>query len=127
MRLVILGIGVDIVETCRIAQALARHGETFARRVFTDVERGECSAHRHRAEAYASRFAAKEACFKAIGRGLGQGLAFVDVEVAALDGVPEIRLSGFAADRARQLGVQRIHVSLTHEARVSAGVVLLEG
>jgi holo-[acyl-carrier protein] synthase len=125
----IIGIGLDIVETERHARAQdAEHGPRFEERVFTPAEREECAARVDRAAAYAARFAAKEACLKALGTGWAQGLAFRQVEVVrGAAGEPHLRLSGAAEERARRMGVRRVHVSLSHERGMAAAMVLLEG
>ena len=123
-----MGIGLDIVATERIARSLAHDGDAFAERVFTAAELRECRDRADRAQALGARFAAKEACFKALGTGWTKGLSFLQVEVRGLEsGQPELQLSGAAAERAQALGVRRIHVSLTHEAEAAAAVVVLEG
>jgi holo-[acyl-carrier protein] synthase len=125
---VILGIGVDVVATKRISQSLAEGGGRFEEAVFTLREREVCAPRVDRAQALAARFAAKEACFKALGTGWGEGVSFQQVEVVALaGGRPELRLTGRAAERAQALGVRRVHVTLSHELDVAAAVVVLEG
>jgi holo-[acyl-carrier protein] synthase len=125
---VILGIGLDIVETARIARALARHGQRFEERVFTPAERRGFGARKDRAVALAARFAAKEACLKALGTGWTRGISFLQVEVLEDDGRrPRIELLGEAAARAKALGVRRVHVTLTHEPGIAAAAVILEG
>lgn len=122
------GLGIDLIETRRIAEALASGGDRFERRVFTATEREQCHTRRDRAQAYAARFAAKEACLKALGTGWSEGLAFSQVEVVRrANGRPELRLHGAAAARATSLGVTRLHVSLTHQTGAAAAMVLLEG
>lgn len=124
----IRGMGIDLVETRRIADALASGGERFEQRVFTETEREQCRNRRDRDQALAARFAAKEACLKALGTGWAEGLAFRQVEVVRTEsGQPELRLHGAAAKRARMAGVTRVHVSLTHQQGAAAAVVLLEG
>ena len=124
----IVGVGLDVVETRRIEQALARHGERFERRVFTPAERAACRDRADRLRALAARFAAKEACLKALGTGWAHGLTFLDVELTTDGaGVPAVTLGGEAAARAERLGVRRVHVSISHEAEVAASVVVLEG
>jgi holo-[acyl-carrier protein] synthase len=124
----ILGIGLDVVATERIARLLANSGSDFEERVFTAAELEECRERADRAQALGARFAAKEACFKALGTGWTRGLSFRQVEVTGLaGGRPELRLAGEAAAQAQALGVRRILVSLTHEADVAAAVVVLEG
>ncbi|MGH7569665.1 MAG: holo-ACP synthase [Gemmatimonadales bacterium] len=124
----ILGLGLDVVETATIARLLAEQGERFEERVFTPGEREECRARADRAQALAARFAAKEACLKALGTGWREGIAFLQVEVVRTEGGgPSLRLTGGAADRARARGVKQVHVSLTHQPGVAAAAVILEG
>jgi len=124
----IVGIGIDLVEVARMAKALRERGERFEERVFTPAERAECRDRADRVQALAARFAAKEACLKALGTGWSGGVAFRQVAVVrGAGGVPQIRLEGMAEARARALGVLRIHVSLTHEPGAAAAVVILEG
>jgi holo-[acyl-carrier protein] synthase len=125
---VVVGVGIDVVATGRIARALTEVGGDFEARVFTAAEREACRHRADKTEALGARFAAKEACFKALGRGLGQGLAFQQIEVTADEsGRPELRLAGAAAARAEALGVTRVHLSLSHDGEVAAAVVVLEG
>jgi holo-[acyl-carrier protein] synthase len=124
----VLGIGLDIIETARIARALSAHGERFEARVYTPGELHACDSRADRVQALAARFAAKEACLKALGTGWSQGLSFRQVEVvSAAAGRPEIRLHAAAAKRGRDLGVAAIHVSLSHQPGMAAAVVVLEG
>jgi holo-[acyl-carrier protein] synthase len=122
-----VGLGIDLVETARIARALTRTAG-FEARVFTEGESAACAARGDRVQAPAARFAAKEACLKALGTGWAGGLGFRQVEVVReSSGSPAMRLHGAAAARAASLGVTRIHVSLTHQASAAAAVVVLEG
>ena len=82
----IVGIGLDVLESARMSRALERHGERFAARVFTTGERADCSGRHDMAQAYAARFAAKEACLKALGTGWSRGLFLKDVEVVRAEG-----------------------------------------
>lgn len=124
----ILGIGLDVVETAELGRTLAKQGEQFERRVFTAAERAACAGRVDREQALAARFAAKEACLKALGTGVSEGLSLQQVEVTAADnGSPAITLSGAAAERARQRGVRTVHVSLSHQPGLAAAVVVLEG
>ncbi len=124
----VIGLGIDLLEVERMRHALDAHGERLERRVFTDAEREQCSHRRDRVQALAARFAAKEACLKALGTGWGQGLSLRQIEVVRREGgKPELRLSGAAAERADRFGVKTIHVSLTHQPGTAAAVVLLEG
>ncbi len=96
----ILGIGSDITDARRIAQALERHGERFLDRVFTPIERAKSDRRARRAESYAKRFAAKEACAKALGTGLAQGVFWRDMGVVNLpSGRPTMQLTGGAEER----------------------------
>lgn len=123
----ILGIGLDVVSIARISRSLSQGDERFEESVFTLAERAACARRADREHALAARFAAKEACLKALGTGFGEGFSFQQVEVLGVDGgPPELRLSGAAADRAQALGVRKAHVSLSHERDVAAAVVVLE-
>jgi holo-[acyl-carrier protein] synthase len=124
---VIVGLGIDVVEVARLASALNRHGEHFVERVFTDAEQAACDSRGDRVLALAARFAAKEACLKALGTGWAEGLGFRDVEVLREGNKPpRLVLHGAAARRAEALGVVRSHVSLTHQPGTAAAVVILE-
>jgi holo-[acyl-carrier protein] synthase len=124
----VCGLGIDLLETSRLARALAAHGERFTSRVYTKLELSQCEGRRDIVQALAARFAAKEACLKALGTGWDKGLAFRQVEVfRTANGKPELRLHKAAAERARELGVTSIHVSLTHQPGTAAAVVVLEG
>jgi len=123
----IVGMGVDIAETARIAQALRRHGERFSKRVYTAGEIAYCERFKNQAERYAARFAAKEAAFKALGTGWGDGVRWLDVEVTHLpSGKPELLLTGRARELARKLGATRTAVSLSHSGRYVVAQVIFE-
>ena len=123
----IVGLGIDVIEVARMAEALRRHGDRFGERVFTDRERAACDARADRVLALAARFAAKEACLKAFGTGWAEGLGFRDVEVVREGNQPpRLVLHGAAVRRAETLGVIRSHVSLTHQPGLAAAVVILE-
>jgi holo-[acyl-carrier protein] synthase len=125
---VTVGVGIDVVEVERLNRALEAHGRRFENRVFTPGEVADCAGRADRTLALAARFAAKEACLKALGTGWAAGIGFRQIEVVRDgDGRPSLRLHGAAADRARAMGVTRCHVSLTHQASVAAAVVVLEG
>ncbi len=126
----ILGLGIDVVEVARIRRMVeepSRPGTAgrFLLRCFTEGERRFCDARADRATPYAARFAAKEAASKALGA--PAGIRWVDVEVEREDGAPRLRLSGVAERVARERGVDRVHLSITHDAGVAAAVVILEG
>jgi holo-[acyl-carrier protein] synthase len=125
---VIIGVGVDVVTGERMERALAEYGGKFEERVFTAAERAACAGRANRTQALAARFAAKEACLKALGIGIQDGYGVHQIEIVAAEGGrPELRLDGRVAERARALGVRSTHVSLTHEAAVSVAVVVVEG
>jgi holo-[acyl-carrier protein] synthase len=123
----IVGTGIDITETTRIGEALERHGGRFSRKIFTPGEIAYCEQFKNRAERYAARFAAKEAAFKALGTGWGNGVRWLDVEVMHLpSGKPELRLAGRAEQVARELGVRRMAVSLSHSNEYVVAQVIFE-
>ena len=118
----ILGLGSDICDITRIEAALARFGERFITRVFTEseIKRAERRSGRNRAGTYAKRFAAKEACAKALGTGFARGVFMSDLSVVNMPGgQPTMRLSGGAATRLQELtpaGLQpRIDLTMTDE------------
>ena len=123
----IVGIGIDVVEVARWAKALERQGDRLVERVFTEAERASCDSRADRVLALAARFAAKEACLKALGTGWAEGLGFRDVEIVRNGNQPpQLVLHGEAVSRATALGVTRSHVSLTHQPGLAAAVVVLE-
>lgn len=123
----IIGIGFDLVSVARVALLLATD-DAFETRTFTGKEREACAERADRAQALAARLAAKEACLKALGTGWGPGISFAQVEVISGDGVqPRLDLSGGAEARAHELGVVRMHVTLTHEGAFAAAAVIAEG
>ena len=114
----IIGIGVDLVDVARVARVMARRG-TFAERVFTPPEIAYCERQANPAEAYAARWAAREACRKALG-GV-KDMRWHDVRVdRAPTGAPRLVLEGAVKDRASALGVSEVKVALTHERRMAA-------
>ena len=99
----IIGFGADLCDIRRIADALERYGERFPRRLFTPAEREYCDAKTARAASYAKRFAAKEACAKALGVGISHGVGWLDMGVVNLpSGMPTLELTGGAAARLRR-------------------------
>lgn len=125
--MMILGMGLDVTEIRRVRDTLARHGERFTNRVLTQAEAGAMPG--GDAAAYvAARFAAKEACAKALGTGFAEGVTMKDIEVLKLpSGAPVLALSGRAGELAQAMGVTRLHLSLTHGRDIAAAVVVLEG
>ncbi len=123
----IVGTGIDIAEVPRIAQALARHGDRFLHRVYTDGEIHYCDSKANRIERYAARFAAKEAAMKALGTGWNHGVRWRDIEVSRLPGGrPTIQFHGKAAEFAKRLGATNIALSLSHTAEQAVAQVILE-
>lgn len=124
----ILGIGVDLVDIARVEAMLERHGGRARQRLFTDGEVAYCDASARPGQSFAARFAAKEAFLKAVGTGWGEGLGWSEVEVVSTPaGAPELRLHGAALARAEQMGLRRVHLSLTHGEEIAAAFLVLEG
>ncbi len=127
----ILGIGSDLCDIRRIENSLVRFGERFTHRIFTEGERAKCDRRSTRAESYARRFAAKEACSKALGTGLRAGVFWRDMEVVNLPGgQPTLRLTGGAARRLQAMtpaGHEAIvHVTMTDEPPLAQAFVIVE-
>jgi holo-[acyl-carrier protein] synthase len=123
----IVGTGVDICEVPRIALSIARFGERFLERVFTEQEIRYCQSKKNSVERFAARFAAKEAAMKAMGTGVSRGVAWRQIEVGrAPSGKPVLQLSGKSAEIAASLGVQRVSLSLTHTESVAFAMVIFE-
>ena len=127
----IIGIGSDLIDIRRIERSLGRFGSRFTERLFTPGERSRSEAKATRAASYAKRFAAKEACSKALGTGMHRGVFWRDMEVINLrSGQPTMRLTGGAAARLAALmptGHEAfIHVSLTDEPPMAQAFVLIE-
>ena len=127
----IIGIGSDLCDIRRIEQSLERFGTRFTHRIFTEGERARSDRKAERAASYAKRFAAKEACAKALGTGLRRGVFWRDMGVVNLrTGQPTMALTGGAALRLRQLtppGMRTlIHVSLTDDLPYAQAFVIIE-
>jgi holo-[acyl-carrier protein] synthase len=126
----ILGHGIDIVETQRIRKLIEQHGQHFLDRVFTPAEQGYCQANAKRCiEHFAGRFAAKEAVLKVLGTGWRGGIAWTDIEIVKdPSGQPKVVLTGECARIARELGISRWHVSLSHiETHATASAIGMRG
>jgi holo-[acyl-carrier protein] synthase len=128
---VILGIGSDLCDIERVAQTLERFGERFVLRCFTQTERIRSERRAGRAASYAKRFAAKEACAKALGTGLRRGVFWRDMGVVNLpSGQPTMRLTGGAAARLAALTPQGceafIHLTITDEPPLAQAFVVIE-
>jgi len=126
----IIGTGVDLAEVDRIQQALEdpRIGRRFRQRVFTEKEIAYCENRRRgKYESYAGRFAAKEAVMKALGRGWGSKVCWLDIEVVrARSGKPEIALHDKTAELADQLGIRRWALSITHTKQHGLAYVIAQ-
>jgi holo-[acyl-carrier protein] synthase len=126
----IIGAGVDLVEVGRIQKALedSRIARRFRERVFTEKEIDYCETKRYgKYESYAGRFAAKEAVMKALGRGWGGKVRWLDIEVArSRNGKPEIILHDKTARYAEQLGIRRWALSITHTKEHGLAYVVAE-
>lgn len=121
-----LRTGVDIIETERIRAAIARHGQRFLARIYTQDELAYCCG---RVESLAARFAAKEAIAKALGTGAWRaGVLWTDLEVTSDGaGAPAVRLHGAAAERAQRLGLHEWSISLSHDRERSIAFVVALG
>jgi holo-[acyl-carrier protein] synthase len=124
----IIGVGVDIVSVERIERLHRRYGERFSTRILAPGEQARLATGVPVAPFLAKRFAAKEALSKALGTGFSDGVRFADIEVFNDPrGRPGIRLTGAADQRARELGVAAIHVSLADERQYAVAQVVLVG
>jgi holo-[acyl-carrier protein] synthase len=127
----IVGIGSDVVDIRRIEKTLERHGERFLGRVFTAIERKKSDGRRLRSASYAKRFAAKEACAKALGTGMRAGVFWRDMGVVNLrSGKPTMALTGGAAARLEAIVPKGmtplIHLTITDEWPLAQAFVVIE-
>ncbi len=124
----IIGTGIDIVESARLAASIERHGERFLARLFTDGERQYCAAMNKPETFYAARFAAKEAVSKAFGTGIGAQLGWLDIDVRRkASGEPFVVLGGVGAVTARRLGITEILLTLSHSDHYAVAHALALG
>ncbi len=126
----IIGLGSDIIDIRRIERTLDRFGARFVGRVFTEVERRKCDRRARRADSYARRFAAKEACAKALGTGLRRGVYWRDMGVVNLpSGKPTLALTGGAARRLDEITppgmTARIDLTIADDHPTAQAVVLI--
>ena len=126
----ILGIGSDLVDVRRIEQVIGRHGDRFLDRIFTPVERARAQARANQSATYAKRFAAKEACAKALGTGIRKGVFWRDMGVINLpSGRPTMKLTGGALERLQAItppGTEAdIHLTITDEWPVAHALVVI--
>jgi holo-[acyl-carrier protein] synthase len=127
----IIGLGSDICDARRLEQVLNRHGERFLNRIFTEAERAKADRHANRVQTYAKRFAAKEACAKALGTGFRGGVFWRNMGVVNLpSGKPTMRLTGGARERLDAITPAgheaRIDVSLTDEGPTAQAIVIIQ-
>jgi holo-[acyl-carrier protein] synthase len=121
----IIGVGIDVVPIERFASASARTA-LFVKRLFTMQEQTLPSGEPRSAESLAARFAAKEALAKALGS--PGGMSWQDAEVVSDEhGAPTFVMVGSVAARAAELGVQRVHLSLSHDGGIASAIVIAEG
>ena len=127
----IIGIGSDLIDIRRVEKSLERFGERFTERCFTEIERAKSDGRRNRAASYAKRFAAKEACSKALGTGLAMGISWKDMAVTnRRGGQPEMALTGWAAERLTAMTPPghsaHVHVTLTDDHPWAQAFVVIE-
>ena len=125
----VLGLGTDLIEISRIEESIRQFGQRFLDRVYTPEEIAYCQRKKkHAAESFAARFAAKEAGAKALGTGISRGVSWKEFEVRREPGGrPLLHLTGRACDIAREIGIRRLSLSLTHSRDVALAVVVAEG
>jgi holo-[acyl-carrier protein] synthase len=126
----ILGIGSDLVDVRRIERVIERHGDRFLLRIFTEIERAKADRRATRTETYAKRFAAKEACAKALGTGFRAGVFWRDLGVINLpSGRPTMKLTGGALERLRAITPPghdpRIDLTITDEGPMAQALVII--
>ncbi len=127
----IIGMGSDLIDIRRVEKSIERFGERFTHRCFTEIERRKSDGRKMRAASYAKRFAAKEACSKALGTGLAQGVFWKDMGVVNLpSGKPTMALTNGAAERLSALlpaGHEAvIHLTITDEFPYAQAFVVIE-
>ncbi len=127
----IIGIGSDLIDIRRVEKTLERFGDRFMNRCFTDIERRKSEGRKNRAASYAKRFAAKEACSKALGTGLSQGVLWRDMGVVNLPGgKPTMMLTGGAALRLETMlpagHKASIHLTITDDFPLAQALVIIE-
>jgi holo-[acyl-carrier protein] synthase len=123
----VVALGMDLVQIKRLEAVLARRGQRFVERVFTPAERRYCESRARPATHFAGRFAVKEAVMKALGTGWARGVRWRDIEVRrGGSGPPELVLHGATAGIARQRSIERIHITITHDAGLAAAVAVAE-
>jgi len=127
----IVGVGTDLIDIRRIERTLERFGERFTTRCFTEIERARADRRLKRAETYAKRYAAKEACAKALGTGFSRGVFWIDIGVVNLPGGrPTLQLANGAATRLAELippdHRPSIHLTITDEPPIAQAFVMIQ-
>ena len=122
----ILGIGVDHIEIERVKKVSAKFPRRFSARIFTEGERNYIKTRANPYESMASRFAAKEACMKALGTGLSMGITWKDIAVERSGGPPRLHLSGQARTIFDRMGGKNLYVSLSHSSNSAVAFVVIE-
>jgi holo-[acyl-carrier protein] synthase len=126
----ILGIGNDIIDARRVGKVIDRHGERFLSRIFTETERAKAERRKNRVETYAKRFAAKEACSKALGTGIRSGVWWRDMGVVNLpSGRPTMELTGGALKRLEAMTPPghsaQIDLTITDDGPMAQAIVII--
>ncbi|MDR3528382.1 MAG: holo-ACP synthase [Rhizomicrobium sp.] len=126
----ILGIGSDLIDIRRVEESIARFGERFLSRIFTDLERAKSEGRKAKAASYAKRFAAKEACSKALGTGLNRGVYWRDMGVENLPGgKPTMRLTNGALQRLEEMTppgmIAQIDLTITDDFPLAQAFVII--
>jgi holo-[acyl-carrier protein] synthase len=127
----IIGMGSDLIDIRRVEKSIERFGERFTNRVFTEVERAKSDGRKNRAASYAKRFAAKEACSKALGTGIAHGVFWRDMGVVNMPGgKPTMKLTNGAGERLAQMMPAGhkpvIHITITDEYPYAQAFVIIE-
>ena len=123
----ILGIGSDLIDIDRIEQTIARFGDRFLNRIFTEAEVAYCMRRRDPSIHFAGRFAAKEAAMKALGTGHSRGVLWRDIEVIRRGGPPQLQLHGGAGRRFEAIGGHSSQLTITHSDALALAQVILLG
>ena len=123
----IVGIGIDTVVVSRISKLISKYGDRFLKKVFTSREIEDGVRRLDKASFFAARFAAREAFYKALGTGFGRGISLKEVSVVALaKGRPHLELRGRAEEAVAGGGIDRLHLSITHDGDIAQAIVILE-
>jgi len=121
----IIGIGTDLIEVARVEKNISK--PKFLEKVFTKQELELCEHKQSRVQSLAARFAAKEACMKALGTGWSEGISFKEIEILSNpSGAPVMVLHGRTKVFARELGVVSIYITLSHLREIASATVILE-